>query len=238
MAKRLVTRILPDLRDRRTVAVKVGQLLWLDAVWVMLWGRVTWGNIAGGLIIGLAILLLLPLPPVPVEGRVHVGSLLKLAVVYVVEMFKSSVQVAWLAIRPGAMPMSAVLRAKVSVKSDLVLTLLVDMMNLIPGTMVLDIDAKRRLLYVHVVDVSSEKAVRQFYLSTARLERLFISAFERDSEWHASPLHGIDDEYHHVDDAARRGATRPDRIGAARRMAAPEIAHRRAEQAPPTEEQP
>lgn len=220
MAKRLVTRILPDLHDGRAVLAKLAQLVWLDAVWVMLWGRITPGNILAGLLVGLAILLLLPLPPVPVEGRVHVGSLLKLGVVFVAEMIKSSVQVAWLSLRPGAPPMSAVLRAKVAVKSDLVLTLLVDMLNLIPGTMVLDIDTKRRLLYIHVVDVSSEKAVRQFYRSTARLERLFISAFERDNEWHASPMHGVDDEYHHVSLAERN---RMD----ARSMAQPEIEHRR-----------
>ncbi|TWS21198.1 Na+/H+ antiporter subunit E [Tsukamurella asaccharolytica] len=220
MAK-LVSRVLPDLRDGRAVLVKLGQLLWLDAVWVMLWGDVTWGNIAGGLLVGLAILLLLPMPPVPVEGRVHLGALLKLGGVFFVEMFRSSAEVAWLAIRPGTMPLSAVLRAKVAIKSDLVLTLLVDMMNLIPGTMVLDIDTKRRLLYVHVVDVSSEKSVRQFYRSTARLERLFISAFERDNEWHASPLHGIDDDaYHHVTPDSRGPA------GDARRIAAPEIAYR------------
>lgn len=65
MARRLVTRILPDLRDGRAVGVKVAQLLWLDAVWVMLWGSVTWGNIAGGLLVGLAILLLLPFRPCP-----------------------------------------------------------------------------------------------------------------------------------------------------------------------------
>ncbi len=224
MARRLVTRILPDLRDGRAVLVKLGHLVWLDAVWVMLWGTVSWGNIAAGLLVGLAILLLLPLPPVPVEGRVHIGALLKLIGVFVVEMFRSSLEVAWLAIRPGAMPLSAVLRAKVSIKSDLVLTLLVDMMNLIPGTMVLEIDTQRRLLYVHVVDVSSEKAVRQFYRTTARLERLFISAFERDSEWHPSPMHGIDDdEFHHVSTASRGLASD------ARRMAAPEIAHRRAQ---------
>ncbi len=224
MAKRLLTRVLPDLRDGRAVLVKLGQLFWLDAVWVMLWGNVTWGNIAGGLLVGLAILLLLPLPPVPVEGRVHVGTLLKLIGVFVVEMFRSSIDVAWLAIRPGSMPLSAVLRAKVSIKSDLVLTLLVDTMNLIPGTMVVEIDTKRRLLYVHVVDASSERAVRQFYRSTARIERLLIDAFERAGEWHASPMHGIDDEYHHVAPGTRSLK------GDARRMAAPEIAYRKTHQ--------
>ena len=27
---------------------------------------------------------------------------------------------------------------------------------------------------------------------------MFIKAFERDSEWHPSPFHGIDEDFHHV----------------------------------------
>ena len=72
----------------------------------------------------------------------------------------------------------------------------VDYINLVPGTMVVEIDHRRRLLYVHLIDVSSEKKVRAFYTQMETVERLFIRAFERDSEWHPSPYHGLDDEFH------------------------------------------
>ena len=47
----------------------------------------------------------------------------------------------------------------------------------------LEIDQVRRMIYVHVIDAGSEKAVNSFYRQVARVERLLIRAFERDSEW-------------------------------------------------------
>lgn len=39
---------------------------------------------------------------------------------------------------------------------------------------------------------------------------MFIKAFERDSEWHPSPYHGIDDDYHHIDPVDRLRVTGPE----------------------------
>jgi len=98
-------------------------------------------------------------------------------------LVQSSAQVVWLAIRPGPPPLAAVLRAKLDLKSDFVLALGVNIMNLTPGTIVLEIDQARRLLYVHVLDVGTQRSVERFYRQTAQLERMLISTFERDSEW-------------------------------------------------------
>jgi multicomponent Na+:H+ antiporter subunit E len=133
--------------------------------------------------IALLITLLLPLPAVPVEGRVHPLSLAKLLVIVGANLVLSSLQVAWLAIKPGPPPRSAVLRTRLAVKSDLVLALAVNAINLTPGTMVLEIDRDRRLLYVHVLDVGSRGVVDRFHREVAQLERLLIAAFERDTDW-------------------------------------------------------
>jgi len=98
----------------------------------------------------------------------------------------SSTQVAWLALRPGPPPLSAVLRARLALKSDLVLALAVNIMNLTPGTIVLEIDQTRRLVYVHVLDVGSQRSVDRFYQQVTKLERLLVSSFERESEWQSA----------------------------------------------------
>ena len=54
--------------------------------------------------------MLLPLPVVPVEGRVHLLSLLRLIAQVAYLLVLSSVQVAWLAVKPGPPPLTAVLR--------------------------------------------------------------------------------------------------------------------------------
>jgi multicomponent Na+:H+ antiporter subunit E len=162
-------------------------LCWLMLVWVLLWGKVSAANVVGGLVIAALITVLLPLPAVPVEGRVHPLSLLKLAVVVAYQLVLSSLQVAWLAIKPGPAPLSAVLRAQLSIKSDLVLALAVNIVSLIPGSLVLEIDQERRLIYVHVIDVGNEKAVARFYKQVEQIERLLVASFERDADWEPVP---------------------------------------------------
>ena len=52
-----------------------------------------------------------------------------------------------------------------------------------PGTIVLEIDQVRRMIYVHVIDVSSERSVAQFHRQVAQVEKLLIAAFEREQHW-------------------------------------------------------
>ncbi|MFT4202085.1 Na+/H+ antiporter subunit E [Gordonia sp. (in: high G+C Gram-positive bacteria)] len=182
--------------DLREVGVRLWTASWLTFVWVLLWGRISWANVIGGFAVALAIMLVLPLPRVPVEGRLHPVSIAILLVRLIGDFFLSSMQVAWAAVRPARPPLGAVVRRRVAIKSDMVLTLAINYINLVPGTLVVEIDHRRRLLYIHVFDLSSPKRVERFDKQIAFIERAFIHAFERDSEWHPSPYHGIDDEYH------------------------------------------
>ena len=167
----------------RRVALRAWVLCWLVLVWILLWGTFSAANVLSGLAVALVITLLLPLPAVPVEGRVHPLSLLRLIVRVAYYLVQSSVQVAWLAVRPGPPPLNAVLRAHLAIKSDLVLALAVNVINLIPGTIVLEIDQARRLIYVHVLDVGSDRAVARFHHQISEVERLVVASFERDEDW-------------------------------------------------------
>jgi len=170
----------------RRVVLRAWVLLWLTLVWILLWGTLSAANVLSGLAVALIITLLLPLPPVPVEGRVHPLSLLRLIALVGWYLVLSSVQLAWLAIKPGPPPLSAVLRAHLAIKSDLVLALAVNIINLTPGTIVLEIDQVRRMIYVHVIDVGSDRAVNRFYRQITQIERLLVASFERAEHWQPS----------------------------------------------------
>jgi len=167
----------------RRVALRAWVLLWLTLVWILLWGTVSAANIISGLVIALVITLLLPLPVVPIEGRVHPISLIRLIGLVAWYLVLSSAQLAWLAVKPGPPPLSAVLRAHMAIKSDLVLALAVNIINLTPGTIVLEIDQVRRMIYVHVIDVGSDRAVTRFYRQIAQIKRLLVASFEREERW-------------------------------------------------------
>jgi multicomponent Na+:H+ antiporter subunit E len=168
--------------------LRVWVLCWLMLVWVLLWGKASPANMLGGLVVAALVTWLLPLPAVSVEGRLHPLSLLRLVVYVGYQLVLSSLQVAWLAIKPGPPPLTAVLRARLSIKSDLVLALATNILTIIPGSMVLEIDQERRLIYVHVIDVGNEKSVDRFYRQIAQMERLLVSTFERDADWQPSAV--------------------------------------------------
>lgn len=169
--------------------LRAWMLIWLMLVWILLWGDFSAANAISGLALAVAITVLLPLPSVPVEGRVHVLSLMHLVLQVVWQLIWSSTQVAWLAIKPGPPPRTAVLRAHLNLKSDLVLALAVNIINLTPGTIVLEIDQVRRIIYVHVIDVGSQRSIDHFHRQIEQVERLVLAAFERDREWR--PARGV-----------------------------------------------
>lgn len=171
----------------RRWTLRIWLIVWLVLVWLLLWGTVSLANVLSGLTVALLVTVLLPMPAVPVQGRVHPLSLAWLLLNVAWWLLESSAQVAWLAIRPRRPPPSAVLRARVALKSDLVLALAVNILNLTPGTIVLEIDQARRDVYVHVLDAGSARGVDRFHRQVANLERLLVAAFERDSEWEAAP---------------------------------------------------
>lgn len=171
----------------RRAALRAWVLCWLVLVWILLWGTVSAANIVSGLAVALVVTLLLPLPVVPIEGKVHPLTLLRLIALVAYYLVLSSGQLAWLAIKPGPPPLSAVLRAHLDLKSDLVLALAVNIINLTPGTIVLEIDQARRMIYVHVIDVGSERAVNRFYRQIEQIERLLVASFERDEDWRPAP---------------------------------------------------
>lgn len=178
----------------RRIALRAWVACWLILVWILLWGTFSAANIISGLVLVSVITLWLPLPAVPVEGRLHLLSLARLLITVGYYLVLSSTQLAVLAIKPGPPPLSAVLRLHIAVKSDLVLALAANIFNLIPGSIVLEIDQARRMLYAHVIDVGSERSVQRFYRQVAVIERLLVASFERDSDWQPSKDRDIDQE--------------------------------------------
>lgn len=167
----------------RTLALRIFAVSALAIVWTLLWGRFTIPNIVVGLAVAAVIMVLLPLPPVPVQGRVHPVPLLRLVGLFAWYLVVSSIQLMWLAVKPGPSPLTGVLRVPLTIKSDLVLVLASSITTLIPGSIVLEIDQVRRILYCHVIDVGSARSVDRFYRQVAQVERLLIDAFEREDEW-------------------------------------------------------
>lgn len=152
-------------------------LLWLTVVWVGLWGSVTPANVLGGLLLGGVLLKALPVREPPARDRVSPLGLLRFLGVFLLALVQSSLQVTVLVLRRRGVLHPAVIAVPVSGAGDRLLTLVANSISLTPGTLTLEIDRDRRLVYVHVLDVgegaSGLPAVQR---SIVRLDRAAAQA--------------------------------------------------------------
>ncbi len=173
--------------DRRDVRRQAGMVAWLVVVWVGLWGDVSVGNILGGLAVALLVMLALPLPALPRSGRVRLLPLLRLVGVVLLDLTRSSVQVGWMALRPGPPPQVAVVRVDLTTTSDAVQALVAEIVSLVPGTVVLEVDDRARTLHVHVLGVGDEHDVDGVRVRVLGLEARVLAVLGIDP---ARPVDG------------------------------------------------
>ncbi|MET8908476.1 Na+/H+ antiporter subunit E [Micromonospora sp. NPDC004551] len=174
---------------RRDQAIALG---WLVAVWVLLWGDLTWGNLLAGLVVGAAVLLFFPLPPVTFGGRLRPGALLVLAVTFAGELVTASLHVAAVALRPGCVPRGAIIAVPLRVRTDLNLALTAEVISLVPGTLILDVDRDRGVLYVHVLDVRRPEDLTAGRERVLAVERRIVRAVGSSAEVRRLSLEPVD----------------------------------------------
>ncbi|WP_416900586.1 Na+/H+ antiporter subunit E [Micromonospora echinospora] len=126
---------------------------WMVLIWNLFWGRFTLGNLVGGAAVAAVVLVFFPLPPVTLDSRLRPGPLLRFGARFVVQLIGASIHVAWIAVRPGYRPRSAIIAVRLRVRTDLNLALTAEVLSLVPGSLIVDVDRHTGLLYVHVFDV-------------------------------------------------------------------------------------
>lgn len=167
---------------RRALRFKVTSTLWLTALWVLLWGDLSFANVLSGLVLGLVVTALLPMPAVEFHGRLHLGSALYLIYRFVVDLVVASAQVAFLAINPRARLRSAVIRVQLRSHSDLYLTLTAELVSLVPGSIVVEAHRVTGTLYVHTLHLDLTGGVEGARNHVLASEALVLRALASDAE--------------------------------------------------------
>ncbi|MCO8277320.1 Na+/H+ antiporter subunit E [Actinoplanes sp. TRM 88003] len=156
--------------------------LGLTGIWVLLWGSFSALTFVGGLIIAVIVLVVFPLPAVTYAGRIHPLGTLRFLGRFLTDMVVASFQVVRLAFSFGHVPTSAIVAVKLRAPSDLGLTMTAEALSLVPGSLIVDVDRKKGVLYVHVLEVKSAEQAEQFKEDVLELERRIIRAFGSPAE--------------------------------------------------------
>lgn len=155
---------------RKSLLHQVPLLIWLIALWMLLWGSVSWLNLVTGLLIALAVMRIFYLPPVQFSGRFNVWWAFVFAATFMYDVVRGSFQVSYLAVRPGRKPNSAVIEVPLHSRSDLIMLLVSINVSLIPGSLVVEADRYRSILYVHAIAVDDDEDLEDARRSVLRSE--------------------------------------------------------------------
>ncbi|MGC4897194.1 Na+/H+ antiporter subunit E [Micromonospora sp. DT31] len=172
----MTSRLNPVLPRRVRWRNRAIALTGLVIVWVLLWGTFSWANLIGGLAVGAVLLVVFPLPPVTFAGRIRPVALLRFLARFLYDLVIASAQVAWLAVRLGDPPRSAIIAVRLRVNTDLNLTLTAEALSLVPGSLILEADRRTGTLYVHVVGLRSLDEVERFRRGVLELEARIVAA--------------------------------------------------------------
>lgn len=146
---------------------RLGPILGLAALWMLLWGDFTPLLLLGGLIVATLVVVIFPFPQGQWQGVLRPWPFAVLIGRFAVDLVVASLQVAWLALRPRPLGPSAVVEVQLHTRSELLLVLTGELISLVPGSLLIELDAERGKVWLHVLDADRdldttvERALRQ-----------------------------------------------------------------------------
>lgn len=150
--------------------------VWLIALWMLLWGQFTVLAALTGLIVAVFVTRIFRLPPVELSGRVNLWYGLVFVVTFIFALVRGSLIVAWQTLDLRRYPGTAIVAVPLRTDDDLILAHVGVTASLIPGSLIIDIDRDRRILYLHVLGVSSDADVEKQRRSVQGWEARIVRA--------------------------------------------------------------
>lgn len=152
----------------------VGPVVWLTALWMVLWRSTTPATLVTGVLLGIALTWVVRrADDHPEHHRVRPFAMLRYLGHLLFALVQSNVILAWEVLTPTDYTKPGLLEVQLPPSSELVLTVVANSITLTPGTMTLGLRAETSTLLIHVLhlrDVDSTRA------SVERLHRLVSAA--------------------------------------------------------------
>lgn len=156
-------------------------ILVVAIAWVLLWDRITWGNLLGGLLVGLAVTLVFPLPSIDFVGRARPIRVIWLVLTFLADLVKASIQVTRLAFSRKRFR-NAVIEVPLRTTSDFYLTITAELNALVPGSVVLEARRSTSTIYLHLLDVDNVADVEAGRAHVYAVESRVVRALGSDDE--------------------------------------------------------
>lgn len=148
----------------------------LVVLWMLLWGELSILNLLIGIVFAVAVTRIFYLPPVELSGRFNVLWFTVFIGRFLGSVAVASFSVAFLALNLRSTPTSSIVGVQLRTRSDLITTLVSIVISLIPGSLVVETDRSRSILYLHVLNTRSMDDVKAMRKQVLAIEASLVKA--------------------------------------------------------------
>lgn len=164
-------------RSRR---IRPAPLIGLTVVWVLLWGTLSWANVLSGLVLAATVLIVFPLPPLLIDVHIRPLALVTLVARFLADLVVASVKVAAQAVGLVSMEGSSVIVIPLHCTDLLAQTMIAEMVSLVPGTVVVELDGEDAWMALHVLGANTAQRADAARADVRALERRVLRALRLD----------------------------------------------------------
>ena len=150
--------------------------VWLIALWMLLWGQFTWLAFLTGLVVAVVVTRVVRLPPVELSGRVNLWWGAVFVAEFLLALLIGSLTVAWQVLDWRRQPGAAIIAVPLVTDDDLIMTHVAVTASLIPGSLIVEADRDRRILFLHVIGVRTDADVEKQRASVQHWEGRIVRA--------------------------------------------------------------
>jgi multicomponent Na+:H+ antiporter subunit E len=150
------------MSPRRRVDIwnRVAMFVTLVGIWVLLWDDVSVLSIVTGLLVALLITRVFYLPPVEFSNRIDPWFVLVFLLRLLYDITVASVRVSWQILTLPVPVHNAIVAVHLRSRSEGMLVWTTEAVTLVPGSLVIDVDPQKNVLYLHVLGVLHDEGER------------------------------------------------------------------------------
>lgn len=169
----------------RDIGMQLPFLAWLIVLWMLLWAQFTVLSFLTGLVVAIFVTRVFRLPTVELSGRVNLWYGALFVVQFLFAILRGALSVTAQVFDFRRQPGTAIVAVPLRYADDLVMTHVAVVSSLIPGSLVVEADRDRGILYLHVIGVRSEEDVEKQRQGVLGWEKRIVRALGNPTQYRA-----------------------------------------------------
>ncbi|CAH0224284.1 hypothetical protein SRABI76_02590 [Microbacterium oxydans] len=169
----------------RDIGSQLPFLAWLVVLWMLLWAQFTVLSFLTGLVVAIFVTRVFRLPTIALSGRINLWYGFLFVVQFLFAVVRGALSVTVQVFDFRRQPGAAIIAVPLRYADDLVMTHVAVTASLIPGSLIVEADRDRRILYLHVIGVRNRADVEQQRAGVLLWERRIVRALGDPAQYRA-----------------------------------------------------